>query len=166
MYLRSRFVSHIQCIMAPPTNEEIEIIDCSVLLPSQPPPARQVNDQPVSMEVGEKRTVAFSPGKPEKKLQLDAGENIHVTIENTPAHPSLETSPKPGMARKRNKRKKQMKVARETIDEGLSLEGVHFKAFASKHVTFILRKMGKPVRKLLIPPFLTYFSFVSEEFHR
>ena len=153
MYLRSRLVSHIQCIMAPPTNEEIEIIDCSVLLPSQPPPARQVNDQPVSMEVGEKRTVAFSPGKPAKRLQLDAGENIHVTIENELACPGLETSPKPGMARKRNKRKKQMKVARETIDEGLSLEGVHFKAFASKHVTFILRKMGEPVRKLLILPF-------------
>ena len=144
-------MSHIQCIMAPPTNEEIEIIDCSVLLPSQPPPARQVNDQPVSMEVGEKRTVAFSPGKPAKRLQLDAGENIHVTIENTPAHPSLETSPKPGMARKRNKRKKQMKVARETIDEGLSLEGVHFKAFANRHVTIILRKMGELVNEFMSP---------------
>ena len=144
--------------MTPPTNEEVEIIDCSVLFPNQPPPARQVNDQPVSMEVGEKRSVAFSPGKPAKKLQLDAGENIHVTIENTHVHPGLETSPKPGMARKRNKKKKQMKVAKETVDEGLSLEGVHFKAFATRHVTIILRKMGEPKKKLFFLPSNVFLS--------
>ena len=150
MYLRNRLVSCIQCIMTPPTNEEIEIIDCSVL-PNQNPPARQVNDQPASMEVGEKRTVSFSPGKPAKRLQLDAEENIHVTIENTHACPGLETSPKPGVARKRNKRKKQMKVAKETIDGGLSLEGVHFKAFANRHVTIVLRKMGEPIKEFISP---------------
>ena len=147
----------MQCIMTPPTNEEVEIID-QVLFPNQPPPVRQVNDQPVSMEGGEKRSVAFSPGNPAKKLQLDAGENIHVTIENTRVYPGPETSPKPGMARKRNKKKKQMKVAKEIIDEGLSLEGVHFKTFATRHITIILRKMGKPKKRLFFLPSNIFLS--------
>ena len=141
--------------MTPPINEEVEIIDKDepqALFPDQPLPIRQVEDQPVGVKGGEKRSVAFSPGNPAKKMQMDGRENIHVTVENTRVYPVLETSPKPETAKKRNKKKKQMKVAKEIIDEGLSLEGVHFKTFATRHITIILRKMGKPKKRLFVLP--------------
>ena len=111
-----------------------------------------VKDQPVGVKGGEKRSVAFSPGNPAKKMQMNGRENIHMTVENTRVYPVLETSPKPEMAKKRNKKKKQMKVAKETIEEGLSHEGVHFKTFATRHITIILRKMGKPKKRLFVLP--------------
>ena len=140
--------------MTPSIDEEVELIDGhepQALFPDQPLPVVGY-DQTVEVKGGEKRSVAFSPGNPAKRMQVDGSENIHVTVENTRFHPVLEASPKPETAKKRNKKKKQMKTAKDIIEEGLSHEGAHFKTFATRHVTIILRKMGKPKKRLFILP--------------